>query len=376
MTIWILNGVHRTPDYHLRSLAKQACPEVLEDPDSDPEDPNSNTQPLMYDSGMYFLCDVVWDTSTHVYRIPYSKTYESRTIPQAYEKGTMNELRHMIGVGVLQPARRRSHAQRTNNRTSSQTIEVRSIRPRDDPLPEIGHSLDRLPLPDPARPQGPDVDYFHQHGGGNRPLVPPDDDPEMEPENPLKNRVQLILEQMFYDILHESPNRRSHSEGPWTNIPLALREQQATEDLYLHLEFPFDAVQYIVCTQEQWLKHFDHFFPLTVPTQPLQNFRKCRYFSSYLSLIQELRPRRLSRVRAELRTKFNSLAWVPHTESDRMWCTRKMASGRWRSLPDGDMKGPKIAINPIVRRALHGEPVLRPPPMVDDIQDDTDEEEE
>jgi len=107
MAIWILNGTHCIPDYHLSGLAKQACPEVLQDPNADPDNPNVPTQPLMYKAGTYFLCDMVWDTATHVYRIPYSKTYEAHTIPQVYEKGTMNELRHMaVGVAVLQPAHR------------------------------------------------------------------------------------------------------------------------------------------------------------------------------------------------------------------------------------------------------------------------------
>ncbi|KAF8130614.1 hypothetical protein EV363DRAFT_1296686 [Boletus edulis] len=131
----------------------------------------------------------------------------------------------------------RSHAQHTNNCTLNQTIEVHSIRPREQLLPEIGHS----PLPDFAYPQRPDINYFHQHGRGNRPLIPPDDDAKPEPENSLKSHVQLILEQMFYDILQESPNCKSHSQKPWTNIPLTLKEEHVTEDLYLRLEFPFDA---------------------------------------------------------------------------------------------------------------------------------------
>ncbi|KAF8431680.1 hypothetical protein L210DRAFT_3507781 [Boletus edulis BED1] len=139
MAIWILNGVHCTSDYHLYNLAKQTCPEVL-------KDPNAHIQPLMYEVGVYFLCDM-----------------------------------------------------------------------------------------------RPDINYFHQHGRGNCPPIPPDDDAKPEPENSLKSHVQLILEQMFYDILQESPNRKSHSQKPWTNIPLTLREEHVTEDLYLRLEFPFDA---------------------------------------------------------------------------------------------------------------------------------------
>ena len=378
MMIWILNGAHRTPAYRLLSLAEQACPQILTEDVIDPEDPDAVTAPLMYEAGIYFICDLVADSRTHFYRMPYSKEFDSQSILQAYEKGTMNELDHILGVGELQIGPLQPHTDRTSNRSTRQTMDVCHFRPQDRPLPAIGPSLNGILLPNPPRPHGPDVDYFVRHGGGNRQPVPDDDEPHFQdaPHNPLKSEVRIILEQMFFDILQESPNKKSQLEGAWTNIPQALRHELAVEDLYLTLDLPFYSVQCNIASTDQWALHFDRFFPPTVPQKPAQNFGKSRYFNAYLNLVRRLSSRQLTRVRSELQTKFNTLAWIPHTESDHMWCTRRMASTRWMHLPKGSMEGPKISVNPLVLMRLGGRPRLRPPPRLQQLQQEDEEAKE
>jgi hypothetical protein len=376
--IWILNGAHRTPCYRALGLAKEACPEVLFDENDDPDDPDVITTPLMYEAGTYFICDVVCDSRTQAYRIPYGKTFNPQFIIQAFEIGTMNELRHMLGVGDVQRGHREPHEERTANRTTHQTMDVRHIRPADRPLPAIGHRLDGLPFPNPQQPHGADVNFFQEHGGGNRQAIDVGNNFEIQQDanNPLKNEVQIILEQMYFDILQESPNKRSHREGAWTNIPQVLRQQLATEDLYLQLELPFEAVQYHISSAEEWTTHFNRFFPSAIPEHVFQNFGKARYFNTYLDLVRRLTPHRLGIVRTELRRKFDTLAWIPHTEGDRMWSTRKTTPGRWQYLPNGRKEGPKIAINPVVMTRLGGRPRIRPAPGIEELREEEEEEEE
>ncbi|KAI6009140.1 hypothetical protein EDC04DRAFT_2610733 [Pisolithus marmoratus] len=225
MAIWILNGAHRTPNHHALGLAKEACAKILLDEDDDPNDPNAVTTPLMYEAGVYFICDIEQDTRSHCYRIPWAKTFDEQLLAQAYEHGTIQE--------------------------------------------------------------GQDVEYFNRHGRGNRNVDVEDDLHNEVNNNPdaLKQKVQLILEQMYYDILHESPNKRYHMVGAWTNILRALREQEAVEDLYLRPELPFHATQYLIADQHTWEVHFNQFFPPTVPSWAGQNFGKCHYFHSYLELV-------------------------------------------------------------------------------------------
>lgn len=347
-----------------------------QDEDDDLEDPDTITMPLMYEAGVYFICDVVADNVTHGYRIPWAKQFSPQLIAQAYDQGTINQVRHLLGAGELNTGRRPINIERTSNRTANPTLDVQNLRPHDRPLPQIGNRLNGLPVPKVRRPQGPDVDHFNQHGSGNRRLDianNPDLNNEV-PEISLKQQVQEILEQLYYDILHESPNKRNHLEGAWTNIPRALREQLAVEDLFMHLEFPFVAVQYTFATEAQWNKHFDRFFPPTIPAHAGQNFGKSRYYHTYISLVRLLSTHRLDLVRAELRVKFNSLVWIPHTESDRMWCTKKTNAQRWYYLPtNGDKKGPKIAIHPTAIRRLRLQPTLRLAPRIEDFHEEEEE---
>ncbi|KAG8213832.1 hypothetical protein J3R82DRAFT_10560 [Butyriboletus roseoflavus] len=179
MMIWIQNGTHYTPGYHLLSLEKVACPKVFLEEDADPDDPDALTSSYIYKAGTYFLCDVVWDTRTYVYHIPFSKAFDPQLITQAYEKGTMNE---------LQTAQRQPHGECTNNHTSNNTINVCSLRTSDCPLPVLSHCLDNIALPNPHVLMVPTLTILNNMESKN-------------PKNPLKSQVQLILEQMFYDIL-------------------------------------------------------------------------------------------------------------------------------------------------------------------------------
>ncbi|KAG9308264.1 hypothetical protein JVU11DRAFT_12151 [Chiua virens] len=171
MAIWIINGAHRTPVYRMLGLAKEACPEILLNGDEDPEDPDALTTPLMYDAGVYFLCDIISDARTHSYRIPFSKTFTQQFITQAYEVGTINELQHLLDAGEIprghQHQQPGGQVERTKNRSSNHTYNIGQMRPADRLLPAIGRRLDGLPLPEVEQPHGADVDYFHQHGGGN-----------------------------------------------------------------------------------------------------------------------------------------------------------------------------------------------------------------
>ena len=303
----------------------------------------------MNEAGVYFFCDVIADNSTRSLRIPWAKSFSPGLIAQAYDQGTLNNIRNLLGSGQVERGRRRVNPERTANRSAQLTLDVRNFRAPDHPLPQIGNQLDGLPLPEPHHPRGHDVDYFHRHGGGNRNyLIEDEADPLDEPtDNPLKDHVQLILDQFYHDILQESPNKRHHAEGAWTNIPRALRGGLALEDLYVKLEFPFSAVQYVIATDSQWETHFSRFFPTSMPERAPQNFGKCRYYHMYLTLLDRLSPQHLAFVQAELRQKFNTLAWLPHTESDRMWCTKKTNPQRWNYLPaNGPMEGPKIVLHP------------------------------
>ena len=115
-------------------------------------------------------------------------------------------------------------------------------------LPMVDNCLDDMRIVQRGQMQGQDIEYFHQQGGGNR--QPSNDAPS---EHVLAIEVHKILEQFYYDMLAESPNHRCAQEGAWTNIPPALHEHLAIEELYTQLHCPFYHHQYTLCIPEQWV---------------------------------------------------------------------------------------------------------------------------
>ncbi|KAG1861501.1 hypothetical protein DFJ58DRAFT_657457 [Suillus subalutaceus] len=141
---------------------------------------------------------------------------------------------------------------------------------------------------------------------------------------------------------------------------------------------PFHQAQYRVCTPEQWNMHFDRFFPTSTVkkgakarVEDRQNFKKCTYFKRYISLVQKIEPATLPRLRRALRKEFDTLAWVPYTQTDRMWLTSAVPGRAWKMLPpvrrDSEQAGPAIGINPRFQRKLV---TLRTFPQPDESDED------
>ena len=365
LAIWIINGLYHRPEDQFLKLAKDACQHIPTDYDDyvdglETEDPDV-IMPLMYEAGLYFVCDIVTDDSG-TFRLPFHKAISDDAFKNAFQL-SIEDVRQVMGVANHNLSRRVINPDRTNNRSKRRTLRVQDIRPPDRTLPEVNEALLQNVYIRPTRSMGgPDVDHFARHGGGNRDAqVLLNNQPNNNQDISLK--VQHILEQFFYDMLQESPNRKGASQGAWTNIPSELRVQEATEHLYQTFGLPFFAAQFTFSTDEQWTLHFNRMFPAQPPTIKAQNFGKCTYFLKWLELIHSLSPQSTSRVRTTIRAKFNTLLWIPYTGSDRMWCTRPMKGRGWFALPKGqEPTGPQIALNPNTHLYGPGTPFLRPIP--------------
>ena len=379
IVVWLLNGLHRRPQDHFQSLAEEVCQRIpVNYEDYDPEfdhDDAEATEPLMYSAGVYFVCDVVPDTGSPAYRIPYHKQASEDALMRAF-KMSHQEIARITGMNQIREVpRRRTNAQRTNNRSTRPTLRADYFRPEDRALPQINNALDDVEIRATHRMRGEDVTHFMNHGGGNRAEA---GEQEMGQEN-VTVLVQKILEQFFIDMITESPNRKSASEGPWTNIPKVLRHQEANEALFQSFALPFAAVQFAWCSPDQWMAHFDKLFPERRPQQLGQNFGKCSYFLDWLRLMASLDHASKMRVHTVVRVKFNELSWVPFTKCDRMWCTSRAAGTQWGYLPGGNGRqgaGPQIALNSKAVRRGNSRPTLRPAPVLEGAEEEEEEEEE
>lgn len=133
----------------------------------------------------------------------------------------------------------------------------------------------------------------------------------------------------------------------------------------MNTALPFIQVQYIICNQDQWSIHFDRFFPADQPTNIGQNFRKCSYYVKWHELKCCLSKESVKQVRAILWSKFNTLAWVPYTQSDRMWTTCQNPGQDWKVLPaDQPHVGPQVASHPNIHQRQLPLPHICPIPII------------
>lgn len=360
--IWLLNGLYRRPEDNYLTLAQEICQHVPIDYDAFDPDEEEDIIPLMYDAGLYFVCDIVVDDSG-TYRLPFHKAISDKAIQDAF-KIPLDEVRRIMTSTSNYIPRQIGHNQRTSNRSARRTIHVGNIRPRERSLPQVRQDLlQNIKKRPEHRMMGADVRHFAIHGGGNRDAQVLLQNDEHDREDTI-TKVQVIMEQFYYDIIQESPNRKKKTDGSWTNIPKEHRNEEATEHLFTSSGLPFFAAQYTICTEEQWELHFNRMFPKDIPDILGQNFKKCTYFQEWLQLLQRLTVSSKSRVRATVRAKFNSLIWIPYTGSDRMWSTRPNSSRGWFGLPKGQpLAGPQIAFNPNLRHKNLPHPYLRPSPQ-------------
>lgn len=375
--MWLVNGLHHRPQDNFQLLAEEACQRVPlnyedYDPDLDGDDLEASA-PLMYNAGVYFVCDVSSDRGSGVYRIPIHKEFSDQALMSAFRM-PQEEIRRIIGINQLREIPRpRTNPQRTNNRSTRATLRADYYRPEDRALPQINNVLDDIEIRPTHRMRGDDVTHFRNHGGGNRAVAREE---EMA-QRSVTTTVQKILEQFFIDIIEESPNRKSVSQGAWTNIPKVLRHQEANEALFQSFALPFTAVQFAWCSPTEWEVHFNRLFPETEREKRGQNYGKCSYFEDWIQLMRSLNPASKTRVRKEVRSKFNTLSWVPYTQSDRIWCTRRAQGSKWSDLPRRNRPegaGPQIALNTGAVRPGNSIPTLRPAPVVERAEGDEEED--
>ncbi|KIK73234.1 hypothetical protein PAXRUDRAFT_29267, partial [Paxillus rubicundulus Ve08.2h10] len=241
ITMWLLDGLFHCPQAQCLKLVSEACQEVPKDYewyDEDAADEEDRT-PLMYDAGLYFICDIVVDQS-RMYRLPYHKSFSNEAITSAF-RVSMREIREAMLVPLVGKARPVINPEQNSNRSRKRTLHVDDIRDEDCVLPVINAEiLEGVHLRPAQRMRGEDVVHFHTFGGGNRLDALPENHRD-DAEEALSIRVQKLLEQFFFDILQQALNHRSASEGSWTNIPKDLCMEYGTEQLYQAVALPFTA---------------------------------------------------------------------------------------------------------------------------------------
>jgi hypothetical protein len=325
-------------------LIERCCQQVLEDPADDEDDEDAPTVPVLYDNGAYFICDIVLNRDPTFLRLPVQRTFDAESLIRIYHKTSMDDIRSSFAWSTVPLSRRIPNPERTQNR-KRKTRDVDDVREPDRQLLHLDTEVQGIRFKRAVRLAGRDVDLHVLNGDDERDL----DGAMNDEQNELttNQRISKIYEQFFLDIIEEAPNPKSARDGSYLSIPTCMRNELARPELLQTADLPFTKAQYCVCTDQQWTMHFDRFFPETIGNIKRQNFGKCTYYANYVALAGAITKKSLSRMRRVLRAEFDKLAWVPYTETDRMWSTGKKKGSGWKVLPRGAKGGgPNIGINP------------------------------
>ena len=345
--IYMLNALNYRPAEGQREteLAETCCwNRYLDDTDSDivDSDEDHDPVPVMLDYGLYFLSGVYLQAGTAL-RMGAGDSVSMDCITSLYKVRNDQDLKIAFHMKTWNGNPQLRNKNRTQNRRKV-PVDVRLVATReelvafDTPLSDLG--IKALILPQEA---GPDIVPRHEDHM--------DEEEDNAPEN-IDSTLTRIWRQFPYDLFENAPNHRSNRQGSH----LLLSEEQrreATIEVFRDIDLSqlFSRVLVKIVTPGNWeALQFKRYFPpkgFDPPTR-LQNFPRMRYFQEWNTLMDSLSSRDVKVVRDSFWETFKTFKWLPLTDTDRVWNTKKVkGTNECIHLPYDDHK-------PVVRIGLNG----------------------
>ncbi|KAI9431846.1 hypothetical protein H4582DRAFT_1790496, partial [Lactarius indigo] len=196
------------------------------------------------------------------------------------------------------------------------------LKARDRTLSDQGIAM--MPLPQEAGPDiAPlDVDQTDEGQGGSE---------------SIDDIIARIWRQFPYDLLENAPNRRSNRES--SHLLMTNEERkEATTKIFKNTDLRrlFSQVVVKVVSPKDWENlQFRRFFPSKgfVPPTRFQNFPYMLYFQLWNTLMERLTEDDSKIVRRSIWKEFRTFQWLPLTDTDRVWNTKKVTGPQWTHLP-------------------------------------------
>ena len=337
--VWFMNGLHSRPqdDEYACDLMAAALPTtddpankvlIFSPPRNLPDRPDDAATPYI-PAGVIFLRDIQISPATST---PRFKIFDDgRRVSDA----TFLHFFHHDSLSLCSML----------HQSGFQRLE--DIHPQRVPVAKI-HTRDRIgPIPHPdafndMEPIQPDG-YFDL--GPDRPL---DEQIPRAPDAP--DVLNKLWSRFLIDVLQVSGKPRNVSEPSYVRLS-ATQRRRATEDVYTqtNLAIIFNHVTWRNASHERWSAIFNHLWPdKNHVLSKSQNYKACQYYLSWKNLTSEYLQSEVTKLRAALKARFDTLYWVPSTQSDRMWNTRTIRRGEeWtRYPPKSKGPAPQIEIHP------------------------------
>jgi hypothetical protein len=312
--------------------------------------------PIMYGRGLYFLSDIMGEG---IYRLPDTRTVDSWVLEALYRREDILEIESEFDETRVHPAKKRKKTLKVRDGEGMVTLSGEGFSDSDreafdhpsgeDEAPTISSAMIPIEMPIEMGSDDNEVEIasVQQVGttlGGAE-----------GPQSHLRRTVSPILRQFPSDIFQLAPSPKPGSGiDEWILLD-PLQRANVDERVFksFNLGNVFRQAQYRVMTPVSWKTLvFDRYFPPRGKGRgKLQNFPSAQYYMAWQALLDGLDKDQAEAARAFAFSWFDELLWVPHPESDRMWCTKpdrgKGARKTWTMVPDGESQAcPHIARNP------------------------------
>ena len=298
--------------------------------------------PLRAERGLYFISDLLFEHD--IYRLPITRSLTALQLARIYRVDNWNALQAVMFTRSIAAQKRQEQGLRPRpSRLRRPRMTALVQRPEDMPavVHDFGLAELEVQLEQHAALQGPDID---QHPDG------PDAAEGAVQEAP-DARISEIWNQLFVDIFQVSPNRRGAQSPAYCTLT-SEEIQTVTPAMFQQSVLPFTDVQLKRVNEATWDEtFFDRFFPRQPITAagssvPAQHFACCSYYQLWQALRVQIDDATADTVRRQLLVQWQGLHWLPYSGSDRMWATRRFASGYSLRLPLGSTgAAPQIAMN-------------------------------
>ncbi|KAI9429470.1 hypothetical protein H4582DRAFT_1826673 [Lactarius indigo] len=162
------------------------------------------------------------------------------------------------------------------------------------------------------------------------------------PQETIDDVVSRIWRQFPYDLFENAPNHRSNREA--SHLLLTEQERrEATVEVFqdTNLSRLFSQVVVKVVEPHKWEElQFERYFPPKGFKPPIrfQNFPRMRYFQEWNTMMEDLSTDSAQVVRNTFWQVFKTFKWLPLTDTDRIWNTKRVKGPKWTHIPQDNNK--------------------------------------
>jgi hypothetical protein len=372
---WLLNGLHSTPDD--RSASRELMVGILPHVERDGADPNTLAFPartsheeeedesestdsdssvvprhrfkatantLPYNPyGLVFLRAIRVGAKYPVPRFQHSSLFQyivfsTKAFRFFFGKNNIDELKEdLIRKTIVQ---RHNPSRISNKRRTA----PRQIEEGERALFKLSRKGFKLPAPVVDEGSDIDVDSGNEPDGGDS-------------REDIDSKLSKIWRQFLVDLAAKAPNRKGATFDSYCRLDADQRsmiddkvhQNSKLSDYWVDCQWKFS-------TKSEWDVSFNRLWPQkgTILYGNAQNYPTTTYYVQWVTLTNDSDLPTVNAMRSALKKKFDTLYWMPHAQTDRIWHTKYLKGFRRFDAYEEFQAAPRILINPKVDTSTGG----------------------